>query len=177
MPARHPDPNSPEDDPPLPGHHAPSGWRWLKWLIGAAMAGVLALLLWPWALRTPWSPSPTCPTSARWPTTGPSCRCACSARMANDRRIRRGTPQSDADRGHPAAHDQCRAGDRGRAVLRAQWRRLHRAAAGRDRQPGPGQEPGCLDDHDAGRAQRLSRARRATCARSTRSCDDGSKPC
>jgi len=45
MPARHPDPNSPEGRSSAPRHHAPSGWRWLKWLIGAAMAGVLALLL------------------------------------------------------------------------------------------------------------------------------------
>ncbi len=45
MPARPPHPYSQEDQPSPRGQQASSGWRWLKWLLGATIAGVLALLL------------------------------------------------------------------------------------------------------------------------------------
>ncbi len=41
---RHPDPNSPEGRTST-RHHPASGWRWIKWLISAAAASLLALLL------------------------------------------------------------------------------------------------------------------------------------
>ena len=45
MPARPPHPYSQEDQASPRGQQASSGWRWLKWLLGASVAGVLALLL------------------------------------------------------------------------------------------------------------------------------------
>jgi len=45
MPARPPHSYSQEDPSSPRGQQASSGWRWLKWLLGAAVAGVLALLL------------------------------------------------------------------------------------------------------------------------------------
>ena len=45
MPARHPNPNSPESKPSAPGSRPPSGWRWIKWLFGLAAAGLVALLM------------------------------------------------------------------------------------------------------------------------------------
>jgi penicillin-binding protein 1A len=42
---RHPELNSPEGKSSTRRHHSSSGWRWIKWLIGAAMASLLALLL------------------------------------------------------------------------------------------------------------------------------------
>ena len=45
MPARHPHPNSPEGQSSAHGQRPSTSWRWLKWLLGAAIAGVLALLL------------------------------------------------------------------------------------------------------------------------------------
>lgn len=45
MPARPPHPYSQEDQTSPRGQQASSGWRWLKWLFGAFVAGLLALLL------------------------------------------------------------------------------------------------------------------------------------
>ncbi|MDD2729215.1 penicillin-binding protein 1A [Malikia sp.] len=45
MPARTPHPNSPEGRPSARGQRPSTGWRWLKWLLGAAIASGLALLL------------------------------------------------------------------------------------------------------------------------------------
>ena len=45
MPARPPHSYSQEDPSSPRGQQASSGWRWLKWLLGATVAGVLALLL------------------------------------------------------------------------------------------------------------------------------------
>ena len=45
MPARHPNPNSPESKPSAHGRSSPSGWRWIKWLFGLSIAGLLALLM------------------------------------------------------------------------------------------------------------------------------------
>ena len=45
MPARPPHPYSQEDQTSPSGQQASSGWRWLKWLLGASVAGLLALLL------------------------------------------------------------------------------------------------------------------------------------
>lgn len=45
MPARPPHSYSQEDPSSPRGQQASSGWRWLKWLLGASVAGVLALLL------------------------------------------------------------------------------------------------------------------------------------
>ncbi len=45
MPASPPHPYPQEDQPSPRGQQASSGWRWLKWLLGASVAGVLALLL------------------------------------------------------------------------------------------------------------------------------------
>ncbi len=42
--SRHPDPNSAERRSAR-RQSSPSGWRWIKWLVGGAVAGVLALLL------------------------------------------------------------------------------------------------------------------------------------
>ena len=76
-------------------------------------------------------------------------------RRRADRRIRRGAAQPDADRGHPQGHEGRGAGHRGLAFLFARRRRLPRPDARRAGQSGPGQEPGRVDHHHAGRAQRL----------------------
>ena len=71
----------------------------------------------------------------------------------------------------PEGHEGRGAGHRGRALLRARRRRLQGHAARGAGQPGPGQEPGRLDHHHAGGAQRLPVApRRPSPARSTRCC-------
>ena len=45
MPARPPHPHSQEDQTSPHGQPASSGWRWLKWLLGTSVAGLLAVLL------------------------------------------------------------------------------------------------------------------------------------
>ena len=45
MPARHSHTNSPEGQTSARGQRPSTGWRWIKWLLGTAVAGALALLL------------------------------------------------------------------------------------------------------------------------------------
>ncbi len=154
MPARPPHPYSQEDQTSPSGQQASSGWRWLKWLLGASVAGLLALLLilgLALALAFPKLPDVAALADYRpkLPLRVLSADGETIAEFGEERR------NLTTDRGHPAGHDQCRAGDRGCPLLRAQRGRLHRHAARGTGQLGAVQEPGRLDHHDAGGTQRL----------------------
>ena len=90
-------------------------------------------------------------------------------RWRPDRRVWRGAAQPDPDRANPEGDEGRGAGHRGLAVL-FPWRGgLPGPDAGGPGQPGPGQEPGRLDDHHAGRAQRLPFVREDLHAKAVRS--------
>ena len=96
-------------------------------------------------------------------------------RQRADRRIRRRAAQPGAPQGHSRCHEEGRAGDRGRPLLRARRGRLQghaaRLPAQRQRQR---RAPGRLDHHPAGGAQFLPVvASNRTSARPTKSCWPG----